>query len=331
MKKSLHEILTYFWIPFIMGLVWYIFRDRHDIPLAIVSLIALSAIYIVVRFYLTHRKWWLLATIPVIAAGIVVYILVRPQGITLSINGEPVNSSMVNFTEGSVRVNPAPGSDGKYAKNTIVTLTATAGAGYDWQNWVATANDTSNPTTVIMSGSKQVTVTFESRFSLIIGNEQVIGSSVSFLDGSVSVSPAPGDDGKYTRNAVVTLTANADSGYDWRKWTSTDNDTSNPTTVTMSRNKQVTVIFELRFSLTIGNQLVVGSSVSFTEGSVSVSPVPGDDDKYPKDTIVTLTANPASGYGWKSWAGISNSTSNPTTTTISSDRYVIVTFEQRFR
>jgi len=114
-----------------MGLVWYIFRDRHDIPLAIITLVALSAIYILVRFYLAHKKWWLLATIPLLIAVIVVYILVRPQGITLSINGQPVSSSMVDFTEGSVRVSPAPGDDGKYAKNTTVRLTATASAGYD--------------------------------------------------------------------------------------------------------------------------------------------------------------------------------------------------------
>ncbi len=330
MKKSLHELLTYIWIPFMLGLVFYIFRDRHDVPLAIITLITFSAVYTIVRLYFARKSWWLLVSVPVILVGFVTYILVRPQGITLSINGEAVTSSIVSFTEGSVSVNPAPGDDGKYDKGTVVTLTASASSGYDWKSWTATASDTTNPTTVIMGSRKQVMVTFEPRFSLIINNQAVIGSIVSFTEGSVSVNPAPGDDGKYDKGTVITLTASASSGYDWKSWTATASDTTNPTTVSMGSRKQVTVTFEPRFTLTISNQLVVSSSVSFTEGSVLVDKPPGDDDKYAKGTVVTLTASPASGYGLKSWAGTSKDTSNPTTVTISSDKHVTVTFELRF-
>lgn len=313
-----------------MGVVWYLFRDRHDIPLAITTLVAFSAVYSIIRLYFSLKRRWLLVIILPVIIGFVVYILVRPQGIALSINGQAVTGPNVSLTEGSVLVNPAPSVDGKYDKGTIVTLSASAISGYDWKSWTATDSDTSNPTTVNMSSKKYVTVTFEPSFSLVINNETVIGAVVRFTEGSVSVNPAPGDDGKYDKGTVVTLTASASSGYDWKYWTATASDTSNPTTLNMSSGKHITVTFEPRFSLNISNQLVIGSTVSFTEGSVSLNPAPGDDGKYARGTAITLTASPASGYGFKNWAGTSSDTSNPTIVNISSDKHVLVTFELRF-
>jgi len=60
MKKFLQEVFTYFWIPLIMGLVSYIFFQLRDVLLGIITLVALSAIYTIVRFYFLHKKWWLL-------------------------------------------------------------------------------------------------------------------------------------------------------------------------------------------------------------------------------------------------------------------------------
>ncbi len=330
MKKFLQEVVTYFWIPLIMALVSYIFFQLRDVLLGIVTLVALSAIYTLVRLYFAHKKWWLIVILVVVVFAGVGFFVIRAPSITVSINGQKVTGTSASFTAGEVSVNPAPQPNGLYAKNTVVTLTASASSGYDWESWSGTDDDSSNPTTVTMSGNKRVKVTFEPRFSLVINNQAVIGSTVSFTEGSVSVNPAPGDDGKYTKDTMVTLTASASSGYDWKSWSGTSSDTSNPVTANMSSKKQVTVTFEPRFTLTIGNQLVIGSSVSFTEGSVSVDNAPGDDGKYAKGTLVTLTASPASGYGLKSWAGTSNDTSNTTTVTINSDKHVTVTFELRF-
>jgi hypothetical protein len=328
--KFLEELIIYIWIPFIVGLVLYIFWELHDVWLCVVTLIAFSAVYAIVRLYLVHKKWWLLAILPVIIAGALGYFFARPPAITLCINGQTVTGSSASFTEGSVSIDPAPTSTSKYAKDALVTLTAHPASGYDWKNWSGTDNDTANPTTVTMSESKQVTVTFMPRFSLIINNQSVIGSVVDFSEGSVSIDPAPGDDGKYANDTIVTLTASPASGYDWKSWSGTSGDTANPTTVTMSSNKQITVTFTSRFSLIISNQLVIGSSVDFSEGSVSIDPAPGDDGKYAKDTKVTLTANPASAYDWKSWSGTNNDTANPTTVTMSNDKHVSVTFELHF-
>jgi len=331
MKKFLQEVFTYFWIPLIMALVSYIFFQLRDILLGIITLVALSAIYTIVRLYFVHKKWWLLIILLVVVLGSIGFFVMRTPAINLSINGQTVTGTGVSFAGGSVSVSPAPETNGKYTKNTVVTLTASPASGYDWKSWSETDSNTSNPTTVTMSSNKQVRVNFEPRFSLIINNQLVIGSFVSFAEGSVSINPAPAGDGKYTSGTVVTLAARSDSGFDWKGWSGTGSDISNPTTLTMSGgNKNVTVTFEPRFSLMVSDQLVIGPIVSFTEGSVSVSPAPGDDGKYASGTKVTLTASPTLGYGWKTWSGTGKDTSNPVAITIISDKHVAVTFELRF-
>jgi hypothetical protein len=330
MKKFLQEVFTYFWIPLIMGLVSYIFFQLRDILLGIITLVALSAVYTLIRLYYVHRKWWLLIILLVVVLASIGYFVVRAPAIDLSINGQRITGTSVSFAEGSVSISPAPETNGKYTKDTIVTLTASPASGYDWESWSDTDDNISNPTTVKMSSDKKVRVNFKPRFSLIINNQLVIGSFVSFPEGSVSINPPPAGDGKYANGSVVILTARADSGYDWKSWSGTGDDMSNPTTLTMSGgNKNVTVSFEPRFSLMVSDQLVIGPMVSFAEGMVSVSPAPGDDGEYAYGTKVTLTAIPNPGYGWKNWTGTGKDTSNPVTVTIISNKHVAVTFELR--
>jgi len=191
MKKFLQEVVTYFWIPLIMGLVSYIFFQLRDVLLGIITLVALSAVYTILRLYFMHKKWWLLIILLVVVLASIGYFVVRAPAINLSINGQRVTGTSVSFTGGSVSVSPAPETNGKYTKNTIITLTASPASGYDWKSWSETDSNTSNPTTVTMSGDKQVKANFEPRFSLIINNQLVIGSFVSFTEGSVSINPAP--------------------------------------------------------------------------------------------------------------------------------------------
>ena len=331
MKKFLQEAITYFWIPLIVGLVSYIFFQLRDVLLGVMTLVALSAIYTTLRLYFLHKKWWLLIILLVVVLGSGGTYFARAPSLALTINGQKVTGTGISLTAGAVAVNPGPLPNGQYTKNTVITITASPGPGYDWKSWSGTDNDLSNPATVTMGKDKKVTVNFEPRFSLIINNQMVIGSFVDFSEGSVSVAPPPEGDGKYTGGTVVTLVARSGSGFDWKGWAGSGNDKSNPTTVTMAGgNKHVTVTFEPRFSLTVSNQLVIGPSLSFNEGSVAVDPAPGDDGKYAYGARVTLTASPTQGYGWKSWTGTGNDTSNPATLTIGNDKHVAVNFEARY-
>ena len=326
MKKFLEEVVKYFWIPLIMALVSYIFFQLRDVLLGIITLVTLSAVYTLVRLYFAHKKWWLLIILVVVGFAAIAFFLIRAPSITLSISGQKVTGTSISFAAGSVSVSPAPQPNGLYTKNAIVILTADPASGYDWKSWSGTNDDSSNPTTVTMVRNKQVKVTFEPRFSLTISNQLAIGSGVSFNEGSVSVSPASGDDDKYAKGTVVILTANPAPGYGLRNWSGTGGDTLNPTAVTISSDKHVTVTFELRFPLTINNQAVTGSSTNFTEGLVLVNPAPKDDSKYPKDSAVTLTASPASGYRFVRWGADASGNVTAVTITMNSSKNVTAVF-----
>lgn len=330
MKKFAEEVVKYFWIPLIMGLVSYIFFQLKDVVLGIIVLVGLSAVYTLVRLYFTYKKWWLgIILIVVVFSTGGAYFLKAPT-ISLYINGEKVTSAEVSINGGTILVSPEP-KNGLYPKGTVVTLTATAGSGQDWKSWVGTQNDSTNPTTIKMDSTKQIRVNFESRFSLIINNQMVIGSFLSFMEGDITVNPPPDNDGKYTNGTVVSLSVRPNTGYDWTNWSGTASDNTNPTTVVMSGgNKNVSVNFEGRFPLIINNHLVIGPTVTLEQGSVTVDPAPGEDDKYAYGTKITLTANPDLGYGWKTWSGTSNDGTNPATITINSEKHVDVSFEERY-
>jgi uncharacterized repeat protein (TIGR02543 family) len=330
MKKFAEEIVKYFWIPLIMAVVSYIFFQLKDVVLGIIVLVALSAVYTIVRLYFVYKKWWLIIILVVVVFASVGFYFLRAPDITLTINSEEVTGTTVSTATGTVTINPAP-QNGLYNIGTVVTLHASPSEGYDFTGWTGTDNDEANPTTVTMNDNKDVKANFVSRFLLIINNEQVKGSFVNFTEGSVAIDPAPDSDGKYASGTTVKLTVDANPGYDWTGWSGTSNDDANPTTVIMSGgNKHVTLNFEGRFALTISNQLVIGSVVSFTEGSIAVNPTPGEDGKYAYGTSVTLTASAELGYGWKSWTGTSNDTANPTMVTIKSDKHIAINWELRF-
>jgi len=64
--------------------------------------------------------------------------------------------------------------------------------------------------------------------------------------GSLKIEPPNSDgcpDNKYSPGTVVELTANACTGWDWDRWSGTNNNYVNPTTVTMNGNRSVTAYF----------------------------------------------------------------------------------------
>jgi uncharacterized repeat protein (TIGR02543 family) len=331
MKKFAQEVVTYFWIPLIMALVSYIFFQLKDVILGIIVLVGLSAVYTLVRLYFIHKKWWLMIILVVVLFVSVGAYFLRAPDITLTINGEKVTGVSLNLASGSVSISPAPQASGLYTKGTKVTLTAHSGSGSDFKGWTGTNDDAANPTTVTMDKNKQLKLNFESRFSLIINNQPIIGTFVNLQEGSVTINPPPDSDGKYKSGVQVQLSVKANTGYDFTGWSGTSSDTANPTSVVMSGgNRNITVNFEGRFALYISNQMVISSTVMFAEGSATVSPAPDEDGQYAYGTKITLTATPNTGYGWKFWSGTATDAANPATVTIKGEKHIAVTFEQRY-
>ena len=122
-----------------------------------------------------------------------------------------------------------------YAAGTVVTLTATPAAGFQFSGWSGDLSGSANPTTITMSANRTVTATFTpigpGPFTLSVS---VTGS------GTVSRSP---NQATYPAGTVVTLSATAGAGFRFVNWSGDLAGTANPATITMNANRSVVANF----------------------------------------------------------------------------------------
>lgn len=128
-------------------------------------------------------------------------------------------------------MSPAPGTDSRYAKDTVVTLTASPVSGYRFDQWNGDASGNVTSVTVTMNSGKNVTATFKKVYTLT--------TSVT-ATGSGSISLAGGT---YDENAVITLIASPASGYLFDHWSGDASGNVTDVTIIMSANKNITANF----------------------------------------------------------------------------------------
>lgn len=152
---------------------------------------------------------------------------------------------------GTIIVNP---NSATYNAGTVVTLTATPSANYEFLSWSNGA--TTATTTVTMDDNRTITANFKSTLAaayvLTVNASPVNG-------GSVSISP---NKTTYTEGEVVTLTATPATGYVFDKWS--NNATTATTTVTMNSDVTISALFTLPVTGT--QTLRIEDSTSFTSG-----------------------------------------------------------------
>jgi len=123
-------------------------------------------------------------------------------------------------------------SSGTYNNGTSVTIIATAAPGYRFDHWSGDFSGTSPTIVLAMDSNKNVVANFLSiRYSL---------STVVSPMGSGSISPI---DGSYDSGTQVALTAIPSSGWRFDHWSGTDDNSVNPSTVTMTGSKNITAYF----------------------------------------------------------------------------------------
>ncbi|MGD9118650.1 MAG: hypothetical protein PVJ08_07985, partial [Dehalococcoidia bacterium] len=157
---------------------------------------------------------------------------------------------------------PAAGGPYIYGDGAVVDITATPEIGYEFDYWdgdgIGDVNAAS--TTVTMDGDKTVTAHFTAleEYTLTVST---VGN------GSVDLDPA-GD--TYYSGTVVTLTANADSGWTFDSWSGALSSSANPETITMDGNKTITATFTEIPVYTITASVVVGNGSIDPSGAVVV-------------------------------------------------------------
>jgi hypothetical protein len=142
--------------------------------------------------------------------------------------------SLTTSASPSVGGSVSPSGTNWYNSSQSISVSAKANAGYTFTNWSGDLSGSTNPTSVSMSGAKNVVANFtQIQYSLAV-NINPSGS------GSVSKNP---DKSTYVYGDQVTLTATANSGYTFNNWSGNVSGTTNPIALTINGNKTVTANF----------------------------------------------------------------------------------------
>ena len=205
------------------------------------------------------------------------------------------------------------GVNGTVAKNpnlsifdygSIVQLTPTPSVGYSFTSWTGDATGTANPLSVTMNANKAITANFTLNTYTL---------NVTATNGSVVKIP---NQTTYNHGTSVQLTATPNSGYTFTSWSGDATGTTNPLTVSMTANKNITA----NFTAIVGTLTL---NVTAVNGSVVKNP---NLTGYLSGASVILTATPNSGYTFTGWSGDATGSVNPVTVVMNSNKNVTANF-----
>lgn len=189
---------------------------------------------------------------------------------------------------------------GTYDEGKEVTLIATPALYYKLDGWGGDASGTSSSVTIIMDSDKTVVASFsKASYSL--------QTQVDPL-GSGTISPSSGT---YEGGTQINIVAMPGIGFMFDHWSGDISGTSNPSTLVIDANKNITAHFIRAYTLSVSCS---------PQGGCTVAPIGGS---YRAGTKVTLTATTAFPYTFKNWSGADNNGINPTTVTMNSDKTII--------
>jgi hypothetical protein len=206
---------------------------------------------------------------------------------------------------GSVQLNP---DQPAYNSGETVQLTAMADPGWVFDSWSGDLTGSTNPATVTMDSDKNVTATFVEMTTYTL-SVSTVGS------GSVQLNP---DQPSYNPGETVQLTAVADPGWIFDSWSGDLTGSTNPASVTMDNDKNITATF-----VDAGGTTYTLGVSTVGSGSVQMNP---DQPSYNPGETVQLTAVADPGWIFDSWSGDLTGSTNPASVTMDSDKNVTATF-----
>jgi len=235
------------------------------------------------------------------------------QGHTFYVNVIP---AVIRYTL-TTHVQPVGGGSvsppgGTYDNGTTIDVVALPASGYYFSGWSGDASGTSAHISLTMNSNKDITANFTS-----IPPTYTLTTHVD-PEGAGTVSP-PG--GTFPSGTVVSVSANPNSGWTFDRWSGSASGTSQTITIIMDSNKEITAHF-------IGGPIPEYCNLTtyVVEGNGSVSP--SGTNTYPKDTQVTITATPDTGWLFDHWSVDLTSSQNPATVTMNSNKTVGAHFKQ---
>ena len=212
-----------------------------------------------------------------------------------------------------------------YTDGQVVTLTALAAQGYTFSGWSGCDSVNGNVCSVMMTADKTVHATFATAtFTLAVTVSPSNGGEVtSTTDNNINCGPTCS--ASYAFNASVALSATARLGFVFSNWTGACTGTTT-CTITMNANKNVTATFQSvpTFALTVTKSGTGAGTVTSNPSGINC----GTDcnETYNNNTMVVLTAAPATGSTFDGWTGACTNTSGTCTVTMTQARTVNAKF-----
>jgi hypothetical protein len=138
--------------------------------------------------------------------------------------------------------------------------------------------------------------------------------SANVANGRVEFDP-PG--GTYPQNTQVKVTAVPNSGYTFSIWSGDLSGATNPETITMSGNKNITANTVPSTTPTTYTLRETSPNGTVTFEPAGVPSLTGSGMDFPAGTVVKVTAKPNAGFVFKDWTGDLTGSINPQNITMS--------------
>jgi uncharacterized repeat protein (TIGR02543 family) len=199
--------------------------------------------------------------------------------------------------------------EGAYPAGTSVTITSVPNTGYTFANWTDLASG------AVVSSSPNFTFALTANRTLVANfllNNYTL--TVNAVNGTVSKAP---DQATYNHGSNVVLTATPAAGYVFSSWTGDATGTTNPLTVNMTSNKNITANFT---AIPVNSYTLTVNAVNGSVAKVA------DQPTYTSGSTVVLTATPAAGYTFSSWSGDATGSVNPLTVTMNANKNITANF-----
>ncbi len=233
----------------------------------------------------------------------------------------------------AVSANPADGGTitggGSYDQGTAVTVSATANAGYTFQNWTENGSVVSSSASYTFTATSSRTLVANFQPNSTPSDTYTVITYTNPTSGGYTLGEwddATGSFIQFPAGSTVTLEAVAYSGYTFQSWT------ENSATGTVVSTSAV-------YSFTINSNRVLYAN--FTNGgssnTISINAIANPAEggtiqgvgSYAYGAFVTLTATPSEGYTFINWTenGVTYSNSPSYTFTAMYNRNLVANFE----
>jgi len=224
--------------------------------------------------------------------------------------GQPAGASAVQLS--------APTNASGYVLGEVVTVTAVAAPGWNFQGWNGSASGTAATTTITVNGNETVTATFaQEHYTVQVTVVDETGATANAA--TVAITP-PANAAGYVHGEAVTITLTPLDDWIFGSWSGGITSDSNPLTFTVTGNTTLRATFaKNKVKLTTQVDPAAGGTITPASGSF-----------FSKDEVVTVTAVPNPGWQFTGWAGALSGTTNPASLTMNTNKTVRASFTQLF-